>query len=495
MTQQIATPDGAPPYNPRYGDAFVVFAVTVLSCALGAWLLQRLGLALWAGTVAALAIYALLLSLHLLLRRSLAGNGPPEAGTAPPAAAKDATPRPSEPAAVSGREQAATTAPFDFRPSREPPFSSAMRGSQPAAAPSTEPRPTEPPPHAQAAQPEMSVEVVQDLIKKLADELNSATPGDEQGGAADRGDDTEAMIGRSVAALQTAARGMHAGGSRPPPWWPAPEPDTGPQLPSGPALRAAVPPQVEPQLARIAEAVAAERMEVMLEPIHALVEGRPRHFEVSTRLLTADGARLDQQEVSRAVRGSGLMPRIDAARIVRAARVAGRLGQRGRKGAVLAAMSGESLADASFMDAATTGYGGGGMSLVLAFTQSEVRTFTPVHTTALAALAGMGFRFGLEAVTDLDMDFAALKQIGFSFVELDAPVFLEGLPCAGGQVPAADICRHLADFGLSLIVGRIEDDWLLARVLGFGVLFGKGTLFGGPRQVKDEVVSSGHAAA
>ena len=46
-------------------------------------------------------------------------------------------------------------------------------------------------------------------------------------------------------------------------------------------------------------------------------------------------------------------------------------------------------------------------------------------------------------------------------------------------MPASDICRHLADFGLSLIVGRIEDDWLLARILGFGVLFGKGALFGG----------------
>ena len=55
-------------------------------------------------------------------------------------------------------------------------------------------------------------------------------------------------------------------------------------------------------------------------------------------------------------------------------------------------------------------------------------------------------------------------------------------------MPAADICRHLADFGLTLIVGRIEDDWLLARILGFGVLLGKGTLFGGPKLVKAEVL-------
>ncbi|HET6221554.1 MAG TPA: EAL domain-containing protein, partial [Dongiaceae bacterium] len=315
------------------------------------------------------------------------------------------------------------------------------------------------------------------------------------------------MIGRSIEALQTAARAMNAPPGSQARWWPSREP-TLPQPPPGPGFEPKAPrqsgppplpsagaPPLNPQLARIVEAVAAERLEVLLEPIHALVEGRPRHFEISMRLLTADGVALEQHELSRLLQCSGLMPRIDAARIARAARVAGRLGQRGRQGSVLTTMAGESLTDASFLDRATSAPGdNAAMTLVLAFAQNEVRAFTPAHLQALAGLADLGFRFGLEAVTDLDMDFAALKQMGFLFVELDAPVFLDGLPFAGGHIPASDICRHLADFGLSLIVGRIEDDWLLARILGFGVLFGKGTRFGGPRLVKDEVVT-GPAAA
>jgi cyclic-di-GMP phosphodiesterase TipF (flagellum assembly factor) len=216
---------------------------------------------------------------------------------------------------------------------------------------------------------------------------------------------------------------------------------------------------------------------------------------VSVRLLTADGAALEQGEFSRIALGSGLMPHIDAARMVRAARVARRLGERGRQGSVLAAVAGESLADDGFVFAAVEEQATEqGMGLVLAFAQSEVRAFTPGHTQALGALAAAGFRFALEEVTDLDMDFAGLKEMGFAFVELDAPVFLDGLPAPSGRVPASDICRHLADFGLTLIVGRIEDDWLLARILGFGVLFGKGTLFGAPRLVKDEVVAAPAAA-
>jgi cyclic-di-GMP phosphodiesterase TipF (flagellum assembly factor) len=358
----------------------------------------------------------------------------------------------------------------------------------------------------------MRVEIVQELIKKLADELNTATAsaglGERAAAAQARAPDPDGMINRSVDALEATARNMQTRrrmktptGAPPPDVGPAgkeapawrPTPGTNPGQVRGPA-KGATPPQLNPQLARIAEAVAAERVEVLLEPIHALVEGRPRHFEVSTRLLTADGAALNPSEYVPAARGCGLMPRIDAAKMIRAARIAGRLGERGREGSVLANITGDSLTDQAFLEAAAARPRGDGMGLVLSFAQREVRAFTPGHVKALSNLATLGFHFALEEVTDLDMDFGALKGMGFAFAELDAPVFLDGLPAAGGRVPAADICRHLANFGLALIVGRIDDDWLLARILGFGVLYGKGALFGGPRVVKDEMVAASTAA-
>jgi cyclic-di-GMP phosphodiesterase TipF (flagellum assembly factor) len=520
MTQQFAVPDDSSPNNPRYSDAFVVFSVTVLSCAIGAWLLLRLGLALWMGSVAALGVYAALLSFHMLVRRSIVAAESPVA-VAPVAGKRTKSPpAPPQPSPATEAARWAETVitepprpaddlpqphagdPFNFRPSREPslPYVPPLPVGDAQAA--------EPPRLPDASQPDMSVELIQDLIKKLADELNTATGSERLAAPSEPGQEVEAMVGRSLSALQTTARTMRdpagqaearvppGGPAAPagpvPAWWPMPTSEPRPEL-AGPAP--GTPPQLNPQLARIAEAVAAERMEVLLEPIHALVEGRPRHFEVSMRLLTADGATLDQRDYAQVALGSGLMPRIDAAKMVRAARVAGRLGRRGREGAVLATMAGDSLTDQAFLDAAARGPGNGAtMGLVLSFAQGEVRTFTPGHIRALGDLAAMGFRFALEDVTDLDMDFAALKEMGFAFVELDAPVFLDGLPAPAGRVPASDLCRHLADFGLSLIVGRIEDDWLLARILGFGVLFGKGTLFGGPRLVKDEVVA-GPAAA
>jgi cyclic-di-GMP phosphodiesterase, flagellum assembly factor TipF len=515
MTRQIAMNDEAY-VNPRFADAFVIFSVTLLSLAFGAWFLLQLGLTLWAGMVSALAVYSALLSVHLVMRRSfIATDGDDIRAVAAESSSVHWT------RATDKREKALPEArpkdSFSFRPSREPTMAPSTPAvvAAPPAAPSTDATAraaSESQEAPDAAQPEMSVELIQDLIKKLADELNG-TPAAPAPAKPEPANATEALIGRSVAALQTTARAMAEPTASPPAapppaapllepeaagpasrtWWSSLQPNPGNGDDGGP--RIAPPPTLNPHVARIAEAVAAERMEVLLEPIHALAEGRPRHFEVSVRLLTADGATLEQSEFQRAAKGSGLMPQIDAARMIRAARVARRLGERGRQGSVLTAVTGEALTDEVFLDVAAVQPGTEGqMGLVLSFAQSEVRTFTPGHAEVLGTLAAGGFSFALEEVTDLDMDFGGLKAMGFQFVKLDAPVFLDGLPAPGGRVPAADICRYLSDFGLTLIVGRIEDDWLLARVLGFGVLFGKGALFGGPRLVKEEIVSGASAA-
>jgi cyclic-di-GMP phosphodiesterase TipF (flagellum assembly factor) len=161
---------------------------------------------------------------------------------------------------------------------------------------------------------------------------------------------------------------------------------------------------------------------------------------------------------------------------------------------VLSALAGGSITDSGFLDVAQQqASNGGGVRLVLSFAQSDARNFTPAHAEALGTMAAGGFGFALEDVTDLEMDFGRLKALGFEFVKLDAQVFLDGMQAPGGCIPAADICRYLSEFGLSLIVGAIEDDWLLAKIMGFGVLLGKGTLFGGPRLIK--AMEPGAAAA
>ncbi|HWE20577.1 MAG TPA: EAL domain-containing protein [Hyphomicrobiaceae bacterium] len=533
MTQQFAAPEpqlvAQEPLYVRLGDAFVILSATLMSLASGAWLIAQLGFDLSYAILAALGTYCGLLVLHVLARRRVlgrddaddetdAGAGEDDVHWQTGAAAFDAAlsrhanqadrlpapgdaPQPRSSLGTDWPEQLPMPAPnepegaqaFKFRPSRMPYFEGDEEARPHAQEPAGEARETG------ALPSEVNVEVIQDLIKKLADELNAPPRNDSAEGAPTAVPDAapEAMVGRSAAALETAARAMRAGEARAalePPvaapgdasaWWPARD-----------ASQADGPPPIDPKLARIAEAVAAERFELLIEPIHALSEGRPRHYEVSMRLLTADGAAVEQSDYTRMAQCSDLLPQIDAARMLRAAHIARRLAERGRQGSVLSAMAGDSITDNSFLDAAAQQTANeGGVRLVLSFAQSDARAFTAAHAEALGAMAAGGFGFALDDVTDLEMDFGKLKALGFEFVKLDAPVFLDGMQAPGGCVPASDICRYLSEFGLSLIVASIEDDWLLAKVMGFGVLLGKGTLFGGPRLIKADIMAKPGTAA
>jgi len=529
MTRQLATPE---PLYVRLGDAFVILSATLLSLASGAWLIARFGFDLSSAILASLGAYCTLLLVHLLARRLMQGredqdgetdegegdlhwqSAPAaydtglvrhsgEGGHLPADEAAQSRTQPGtwpEPLPMPSSEEAEASQAFKYRPSRLPYFEP---GAQPEPAKPGQPAPAPQDLEARLAPSEINVEVIQDLIKKLADELNG--PGRDGHGdevpVQPLSAEPDTMIGRSVAALDSASRAMRgaqAGGGEAalPPPLPKPRGDVPDWWPTTSAhADGSGPPPLDGQLARIAEAIVAERFEVLIEPIHALTEGRPRHYEVSMRLLTADGGALEQSDYMRAAQASELLPHIDAARMLRAARVARKLGERGRQGSVLSTMAGDSITDNQFLDlAAQQTADDGRMRLVLSFAQSDARTFTPAHAEALSAMAAGGFGFALEDVTDLEMDFARLKAIGFEFVKLDAKVFLEGLQAPGGCVPASDICRYLSEFGLALIIGNIEDDWLLARVMGFGVLLGKGTLFGGPRLVKAEAVAGSAAA-
>lgn len=343
------------------------------------------------------------------------------------------------------------------------------------------------------------VEMIQSLIKKLADEVNAADKGEAKAGAPG--------IESSLDALRVAADTMRDA-ARAQPFGRRAVAPTPPSAGAAPELAAAppAPPPVGPmhaRLAALAEAINARRADVLLEAILGLEDHRPRHYEVSLRLRGADGSALDTEGMLETLRDTGLLPVLDSTRLARTAQVARRLRERGKNGAVFSEVDGGSLTHDQFIREFTAAYSQRDAftgQLVLTLAQSDVRRFSRRDWAMIDDMRDLGFRFALQAVTDLDMDFAGLRSHGFAFVKLDANVFLDGLPTSGGTVPAGDICRHLAEMGLTLIVGAIDDETRLAQIFGFGVLYGQGQLFGGPRPMKAEALAAaarpmGHAAA
>jgi cyclic-di-GMP phosphodiesterase TipF (flagellum assembly factor) len=252
------------------------------------------------------------------------------------------------------------------------------------------------------------------------------------------------------------------------------------------------------RLAALAEAITAGRVDLLLEPILGLEDHRPRYYTVHVRPRLASGAPIHSDDLNEELRDTGLLPVLDCTRISRIAEVARRLADRGKAGAVFSEFSAESLGHDRFLaDFAKAYHERDGLSdqLVLSFAQSDVRAFAPADWATIGDMRDLGFRFALQHVTDLDMDFERVRAYGFDFITLDADVFLNGLPAPGGVVPVADLCRYLAGLGLTLIVEHIDDEAKLARIFGFGALYGQGQLFGGPRLLKAEVARAANAIA
>lgn len=387
--------------------------------------------------------------------------------------------------------------------------------------------PQEQPPRASAVR-DSDVEVIQGLIKKLADEVNAqdVAPSEPRADAAL----TATAIESSLEALRTTAGTMRerddAASSRntqrpPQAQAAAPAPAPAPQVLAAtqPTPAAAAPaPRAQPtpadpgeawlddvadgdgdRLAALREAITAGRTEVYLEPILTLVDQRPRHYEVQVRPKAAGGETFgDNAELHTELDGTGLLPLLDRVRIARVAVVARRLAERGRDSSIFSGFSGESLVDDAFLNDFANAYhdrDSFASQLVLTFPLADVRSMTPRERAALEDMRDLGFRFALDHVTDLDVDFEDLRRNGFLFIKLDADVFLQGLPTSGGLIPADDICRYLAELGMTLVVGHIEDEAKFARIFGFGVLFGQGQLFGGPRLVKTEPAAPRRTAA
>jgi cyclic-di-GMP phosphodiesterase TipF (flagellum assembly factor) len=333
---------------------------------------------------------------------------------------------------------------------------------------------------------ETDLEAVQGMIKRLASEVSL-------GADAPRGSERpnpENVMRASVDALHSTADTMRAAATRSAP--PAPRRDGAPPP---------MPPPIAPghaRLSSVAEAVAAGRMEVRLEPIVGLADHQLHHYEVTICPRDEKGAIHSLAGQDRQLARTGLLPLIDSARLKWAAQISRSFAEEGQNHCVFSTASAESLVTDRFLDELANAYrqrealAG---ELVLVFNQADVRNFG-AEWSALTEMRDLGFRFGLEGITDLDYEFSALRAAGFAFVKLEAASFLKGLRGPGGVMPATEICRHMSEQGFAAIVAGINDEATRAAVVECGVPLGQGPLFGPPVTLgADAAPGSGHAAA
>ena len=242
-------------------------------------------------------------------------------------------------------------------------------------------------------------------------------------------------------------------------------------------------------LGHIREALESNRVDLYIQPIVSLPQRRAQHFEAFSRIRTADGRIVAARQYLDVAKKQGLIGTIDNLLLMRCVQLLRRNEKRQSDVSFFVNISDHTLNDTEFLDQ-FIGFMASNPTLatrlVFEIAQRDVMGLSDTVLEQLAALGKLGFRFSMDQVEDLDIDFQALAQANFRFMKVPISLLLT-LPEDGANwVHPRNLKAKSTVSEISLVVERIEQESHVIEVLEYGFDFGQGFLFGAPRPSRDE---------
>ncbi len=226
------------------------------------------------------------------------------------------------------------------------------------------------------------------------------------------------------------------------------------------------------------EALQADRVDVLLQPIVTLPQRKRCFYECFTRLRTDDGFMvLPEQYIALAER-EGLVAAIDDMLLFRCIQLVRKIQSRGESFDFFCNISRHTLINDDFFtdfveflasNAELT------RNLVFEFTQADFNAWDEGVARKLDRLARLGCRFSLDGVVSLEVDLKALAAHEIRFVKVDSLLLL------ADPESSAALAHDLKQLQIDLIAEKVETEEALVEVLDLGVNYAQGYLFSEPR--------------
>ena len=255
------------------------------------------------------------------------------------------------------------------------------------------------------------------------------------------------------------------------------------------AERQAMPPlqnfaQDDELLGILRDALRSERVDVYLQPIVSLPQRKTRHYECYTRIRAEDGTVIGPDSYIKLAERVGLVSAIDNLQLFRCVQLIRRTRSRNYDVPFFCNISGESLSDTKFISDFVDFVADNSelaANILFEIGQSDLDNAPPESIENLARLAELGFRFSLDQVRHLNLNFFALAARSSRYVKIDARFLLDSASEIESDIAVGDIKQQLDRYGLNMIVEKIEQESDLVELLDFDVDYGQGYLFGEPR--------------
>jgi cyclic-di-GMP phosphodiesterase TipF (flagellum assembly factor) len=261
-------------------------------------------------------------------------------------------------------------------------------------------------------------------------------------------------------------------------------------------------PHASALLSTVRSALDAGRVDLYLQAVVSLPQRRTQYYESFSRLRDETGRVLMPAEFLSVAEPGGLVAAIDNLLLFRCVQIVRRLAGQERKVGIFCNISLASLGDEAFFPqfmefmAANRDLGG---ALIFELGQGAFDARGALEARNMAKLADLGFRFSIDKVTDLDLDFQDLARADVAFVKISAPLLLEELQDDEGQLrlksfpalEAADFAHLARRHGVELVAEKVEAERQVVNILDLDIGLGQGHLFGEPRPIRDGVLAEG----
>ncbi len=247
-------------------------------------------------------------------------------------------------------------------------------------------------------------------------------------------------------------------------------------------------------LDQVREALRTDKVDIFLQPVVSLPQRRHRYYELFSRIRAGEGADgkqhylLPEQYLGVAA-DAGLIATIDNLLLFRCIQLVRETEKRHQNVGFFCNISAATLNDAGFMREFVSYMGQHpdlASKLIFELSQDELMQGGLFATGFLDGLRRLGFRFSMDQVWRLDMDWSELARHDIRHVKLDAARLLDPDGRFADPRAVRDLRQELDRANIDLIVEKIETDAQLIELLDLYIDFGQGYLFGEPRLAKKQ---------
>lgn len=317
------------------------------------------------------------------------------------------------------------------------------------------------------------------MLKTLVNQIGSTPPTRQAAAPAPRPSASAAPIGPSGGANTAGIAGL-------PPLSNAFAPGSPEAEPSLPVDYTDTRSDEEVILDVVREALAEERLELSLQPIVSLPSRRLAVWECQATVRTAEGIAVPPETYTAVADRAGLTATINNMLLVRSVQFVRRMRRQKATIGYICPIAGETLRDRAFF-ADFLGFMQENRDLagLLSFSigQQDVFHFDARTDADVTALGGLGFRFVLDKVTNLDLFVSDLSNKGFRTVKIPAHMLL----AKHGKISDPRALKRKLDTGaIDIMVSGVSADNELVDLLDFAVDYGQGQLFGAPRPAESK---------